>query len=400
MERQGPWLEQFLLELMAARSTAGWEEEAQRLVGRELKTLPLDVARIPGPSTSDPQSDSPVGTNLSASWRHPEASARSLVLSGHVDVLEPPLPEAWPFPPFMPRVTDGVVEGWGGLKAGLVCMLGVLRTLHAMNAKPGGPVRLHSVIGEELGGSGTEAVLRTFAPTGSGALVAGAVGEALPLAQVGVAWLSIDATALPGHAGDARGGRSAIDWALIYAEEARRFAAEREVAPPPAFRGIPGSLAFNVGTIRGGSYPSLTASECVVQCRLAVFSDESIESVVDDLRQRIVALHLAMGGLAECLPALEVQGFRAEGYELSSDSAFVQAALDALARGGMAKHVSVSTSSTDTRCYIERGVPAFLIGPPVHNLHGIVEAVNTEDMVRCAKEVAIVLYDWCGVQFN
>ena len=81
----------------------------------------------------------------------------NLVLNGHVDVVPIGDPKGWKFDPCGGEVTETTIRGRGtsDMKAGVACLLFVMRLLKESGAKLGGCVRLHLVSDEEAGGKGT-----------------------------------------------------------------------------------------------------------------------------------------------------------------------------------------------------------------------------------------------------
>ncbi len=81
---------------------------------------------------------------------------RSLMLTGHVDVVPPGAPEHWMSDPFAPVVSEGFVRGRGtvDMKGGVACMLMAIEILKEIGVTLAGDVVFTTVVDEEIGGMG------------------------------------------------------------------------------------------------------------------------------------------------------------------------------------------------------------------------------------------------------
>ncbi|MEO1103083.1 MAG: M20/M25/M40 family metallo-hydrolase, partial [Pseudomonadota bacterium] len=86
---------------------------------------------------------------------------RSLMLTGHVDVVPAEPLAAWTTNPFTPVVRDGFVHGRGtvDMKGGIASMLMALEFLAETGVKLAGDVVFTTVVDEEIGGMGSLAMV-------------------------------------------------------------------------------------------------------------------------------------------------------------------------------------------------------------------------------------------------
>lgn len=398
---QREWMTRLLIELMTAPSTPGHEHHAQRIVHRVLTELQLDVTTVgqlvPEPGTSDgPKSDR---HNLIGSWHPTEVRGRSLTLSGHVDVLPPPTPALWSAPPFEPRLEHDAIIGWGGLKAGLVAMLGTLRTMRQAGIEPTGLLRIQSVIDEETSGAGAAAALATY-PRPDGAVVAGCAGNTIAIAQVGVIWIEIRVEFPPRHAAGNRADASALHKVLQLTAAVEETIAQLGATPPAAYRGVENPLGFNLGAIGGGSIPSLTLGDCTVLCRIGMFPERNADDVLKIISTRVHESASLDPLLREYPPQVRMAGFHAQGYQLDREDPLVQVAVTAHRRVGVEPALIASTTATDTRNFVHGGTPAICVGPPIGNLHSTDERVAIPDLVLAAQKIGSIISQWCGIRVS
>lgn len=405
VEEQRSWMHDLLLRLMSLPSTTDHEVPAQEVVkdivddlGLESVRVPLDVESLRTHSLASPvREGSAHRYNVVGQWHIKNPTGKSLALSGHVDVLDPPALSLWPSPPFPARSEDGSVTGWGGLKGGLVAMLGTLKALRDMRLEPSANLRLQSVVEEELGGNGALAANVALKPTDA-ALVAGCAGDTVSVAQTGVVWLAITVEVPPAHASTSESSGSAITKALQLSTDLTEYTHQLAADPPDVFRDVTNPLAFNLGSIHGGTTPSLTPDRCTIRCRIGMFPGETPHTMRQRIERRVATFAAQDDLLRQHAPTVILDGFAAHGYELDPNLPFVQHWLESIRRTGVEPRMAVSTTATDTRAFVGTGTPAICAGPPVQNLHGVLERVVDADLVAAAQRMVLFVARWCGVR--
>lgn len=189
--------------------------------------------------------------------------APCLLLIGHHDTVFPP----GEFERF--AVEGDLVRGPGVLdmKGGLVLIVHVLGTLHALGLLDALPLRFVSVGDEEIGSPASRPLLEALVPRARAALVfeAGRVGDALVTSRRGSGHALVSVAGKAAHAGNARAeGRSAI-WALAkYIDRAE------------ALNGTLPGASVNVGLVRGGSARNTVPEQASAELDLR-FSDAAGE---------------------------------------------------------------------------------------------------------------------------
>ena len=91
---------------------------------------------------------------------------------------------------------------------------------------------------------------------------------------------------MPGHAAEGRHAANAIEKSLAVIGALRALEAELNAAPPPPYDRFAHPINLNVGTIRGGDWPSTVPGECMTGYRIALYPDMTLE----ELRARIEAV--------------------------------------------------------------------------------------------------------------
>jgi acetylornithine deacetylase len=403
LDDQQDWLIDTVLQLMRVRSTSGREAEAQEIVVRILKECDVDpemrylnIEFLQSSQLASPVRDaSEERYNVIGETGRDEPGAGRLILSGHVDVLDPPAPCIWERDPYDPVLDPetGHIRGWGGLKAGLAAMLTVMRALHKAGVEPAGRLRIQSVVEEELGGNGALSALEGMDGF-SAALVAGASGGAVHRGSVGVAWIQVRVFVNVSEWGQTNLDFFTAGHRLITI--VRKQVEQREAAAPELFRKINQPLGFNLGGVEFPGVPSARLGEFGFTFRTGLYPSEDLETVMRDIRALLEQKVSEIFGGASNKVEVSVDGFSAPGYELHAPE-FFESLADASRQAGMAAYFTVSKTVTDVRSFVANGIPAALVGPVVKGLHGITEEIEVEETLQSARAIAIMISQWCGL---
>ena len=403
-----PAIEQLLIDLVQARTLLGSERAGQEImrtafadIGLEPRDVPLDAAALrQNPGASPFSWDVDDKANVVADWgpAHPgqAAEGRSLILNGHVDVVDPGPSDMWSSPPFVAR-RDGhwlYGRGAGDMKAGLAAIVGAVRGLRRLGLEPLAPVELQSVVEEECTGNGAFQCVLAGRPADA-VIITEPTSLTIQTSQVGVLWFQVVVRGRPAHAGDAPIGLNAIEASYPVISALRTLEAELNVAPAPPYDVYEHPINLNVGMIRGGDWPSTVAAESVLHCRLALFPGPG----VDDLKARIEDT-VASAAIEGFTARVVYDGFACEGYTLDPDAPLVTAL------GEASEHVTgarpaliASTATTDARSFaLYAGSAAVCFGPHAESIHGVDERVSLPSVLQTAQTLALFVDDWCGLE--
>jgi acetylornithine deacetylase len=315
-------------------------------------------------------------------------ACRSLVLNGHIDVVSPEPTSLWSSPPFRAR-RDGdwlYGRGAGDMKAGLVAMLGAVRGLQRLGARPGAPVELQSVVEEECTGNGALATALA-GPLPDAAVMIEPFGNAVTIAQVGVLWFHLRALGAPAHVAEAPDGVNAIEKVIGVLPGLRELERELNAEPPPPYDAVEHPINLNLGVIRGGDWPSTVAGDCRLSCRIALYPGQDPARLLERIRERV-------GDEV----SVEEEGFSCRGYAVAGNDELVRTLARASERrAGSPAELVASTATTDARIYRFLGVPAACLGPCAERLHGVDERVWLPSVTGSAQTLALFVRDWCGL---
>ena len=398
-------VEDLIGDLVRARTLLGAEAAGQEVMRRAFAGLGLDPLDVPldaetlraSPAASPFGWDVGGKASVTATWPGTGAG-RSLILNGHIDVVSPEPSALWSSDPFEPR-RDGewmYGRGAGDMKAGLAAIVGAVAGLKRLGFAPRGRVELQSVVEEECTGNGAAACVLAGSRADA-AVITEPTGGAIWNAQVGVLWFSVRVAGRPAHAGEAASGENAIEAMVPVIAALRTLEAELNVSPPPPFADHPHPINLNVGTIRGGDWPSTVAGECVAEMRLALYPGEDVDTLRRRVEETVAAAAESDAFLARCAVEVRYDGFACEGYVLEHDPV-IDAVRHAAARVyGAPPPLFASTATTDARTFQLYGAtPAICFGPYAEGIHSVDERVHLPSVVQTAQALALLIRDWCG----
>jgi acetylornithine deacetylase len=402
-----PATEQLLIDLVQEPTLLGDERSGQDVMraafedlGLEPREVPLDPEALRSHAGASPFSWDVTGKfNVVAEWGPPQPAPqrRSLILGGHIDVVDPGPSDMWSSPPFVAR-RDGdwlYGRGAGDMKAGLAAIVGAVRGLQRLGLEPLAPVELQSVVEEECTGNGAFQCVLAGRPADA-VVITEPTSLTIQTSQVGVLWFQVIVRGRPAHAGDAPVGLNAIEASFPVISALRALEAELNAAPPAPYDVYEHPINLNIGMIRGGDWPSTVAAESVLHCRLALFPGAG----VDELKTRVedtVAAAALPGGLRA---RVAYDGFACEGYTLEHDSPLATALGDATAQAiGARPALIASTATTDARSFaLYAGTPAVCFGPHAESIHGVDERVSLPSVLLTAQSLALFIERWCGLE--
>lgn len=331
---------------------------------------------------------------------------RSLLLNGHVDVVDVEPRQAWTHDPHAGVVADGFVHGRGAcdMKGGVACMVVAAETLAALGVRPAGDLVVNTVTEEESTGAGGLATARTI--RADAAIVPEPTGLDVWIACRGSLLPTITVEGRAGHAGiaprhpDEGGAVNAIEKALVVLDALRRLREDWALRPRHPYL----SAADCVPTrIEGGEWIVSHPARCRIDCHVEYLPAQADErgwgsAVERELEEWIRRAAEADPWLREHPPVVEWLVGGVPPAEVSADEPIVQAALSAAQDVGRPARLGGLDNWHDgATLTVEAGIPAICLGPgDVHLAHGVDERVPVADLVACAQAIAVAALRFCG----
>ena len=399
-----------LCRLVAVRSINGtpWEDEAQRVMAREMTGIGLDVDTWP--------------LDMDALQRHPAYTAEvhrteglgvtgamgrgegpSLILNGHVDVVPAGDEALWTCPPWQGTVAHGRVYGRGALdmKGALCCALFAARAIRDAGVELEGRLSIQSVIGEEDGGTGTlGAVLR--GPRADAAIVLEPTELQLAPAQAGALNFRITVPGRTAHGAMRAEGVSAVEKFVPILQALLAFEAARNAAiDDPLFAACALPIPICPGIIRAGTWASNVAESLVCEGRYGVAVGEDISQARHRLEDAVARAAAQDAWLREHPPTVEWWGAQFAPAAIPADHPIVRTVGAAfLAAAGRPARLQGMTYGADMRLLVDPGgIPTMMFGPgDIRLAHRPDEYVPVDELVLATRTLALTALRFCGVR--
>ncbi len=412
IEDRREWALELLRRLIRIPSLEGAEKPCQEVVAATLRELGLDVD-VWSPSIEELAAHPAyVPTEIGYANRPNVVGAlaglgdgRSLILSGHVDVVPTGPPELWTHSPWSGHVADGRVYGRGArdMKGGVVSNILAVAALQALGLRLAGDVRVASVVDEEAGGNGTLAcVLRGY--TGDACIFTEPTGlDRMAISGRGAQFFRIT---VPGQAGGTEYKHALvnpIDKAIGVYQAVEAYAVMRESAVShPLYDGT-GETKVPTGICRfhAGEWPSTIAARAVLEGTIECLPGEDIQQVKQAFKAFLQEWSSTDAWFAGHPLEVEWFGLWFEAAEIAPDHPVVTTI------AGVARRVTGSAPAirggggSDLRVPILYGdTPTVLFGPGGGLIHSSDEWVDFEQVLTCARILAETALAWCGEASN
>lgn len=405
------WAITLLRELVAVPSVSGSGREAdcQKIVGRELRLLGLDLD-IWEPNVDELRGhraaiDTPNGyanRPVVVGYLRGSGGGRSLALNVHVDVVPVDPGAVWTRDPWGGEVEDGRLYGRGAadMKGGVVAALLALRLLHRDGAPLGGDVVLQSVCDEEEGGNTTLACLLRghtadatifLEPTGTGRLV---------ISSRGAQFFRLSVEGEEGGTEYRERLANAITHAITLYHAVEDYVLMRESSVAHPLYDDHGTKApLAICTIRAGVWPSTVPGDCVMEGTIECLPGEDLEAVKAGFARYLDAVAATDPWLKAHPPRLQWFGLYLEPAAIAPDAPIVRAVQNAAEAETGARPPAVGGGGSDLRLPILYGnSPSVLFGPGGSPVHVSDEWVDLDQVMTSARITARLAREWCGVQ--
>jgi len=410
IERREETMLSFLQALVRQPSTLGNEMGAQQIVYRKLRSLGLpaelweprlDLLRT-HPAFAPVEWSYEGRPNVTAVYKARSGGGRSLVLNGHIDVVSPEPLWGWTHDPWGAEIVGRRLygRGAGDMKGGIAMAVLALEAIIAADVGLHGDVFVETVLEEECCGNGTLACrLCGYSAGADAAIITEPCALSANVADMGVMWFRVRVRGSSGHVGRAHEANNAIEkcFPLILALRDLEREMNQQISHP-AYTEHEHPVNLNVGTIKGGDWPSSVPAECAFVCRLSFEPGVPYKDVRQRVKVRIMQAAQKDPWLRQTPPRVEYYGFQADGSVIDKDAELLQVLGSSHRKvAGEEMRCSVSTALTDMRYFnLYTDIPATSYGPVGANIHNVDEYVELDSIVTGAKTLALFMLDWCG----
>ena len=398
----------FIQTLVQSPSLANDEGPIQEIISDKLKSLQLDVKKIPvrfddlkdHPAFNDDGFSPDSRINIVGEWNN-EGSGKSLILNGHVDVVPTGPEELWNESPWSASVKNNRIYGRGScdMKAGLASGIFAIQILQKIGFKPNGNIMIQSVVGEESGGCGTLTnIVKGY--TADAAIILEPTSLKVCPIQSGALTFRLTVPGRATHAAMRWDGVSAIEKFNLIHQSILEFEKKRHQSFDIKYYESQDRVApINIGTIKGGEWHSTVPESVVAEGRFGVFPGESAQDARDAFETYIQTISKRDDWLKENQPIVEWFEGQFESGQTDLKDPIMQALSDSyLHSTGDVPILEGVTYGSDLRLFTNHAhIPAVLFGPgDVRLAHSANEYVEIEEVILSLKIIANLIVDWCG----
>jgi len=333
---------------------------------------------------------------------------RSILLTGHIDVVPPGELAHWYHPPFAGIREDNSIHGRGAvdMKGGIASMLSAAEILRELDAPLSGDILFATVVDEEIGGMGTLALADRGYRADAGILTEPTANRISPLCH-GILWGKILIDGIGGHAElkprhwDAGGPVDAIGLMRFILDGIDVLNDRWRTDPRKNHPLMELSNQIIVTQVRAGEHPSSTAGRAEIMIDVQYLPSEKDTNGVGGSVKREVEAYVATLSkvdpwLAEHPPRIEWI-LDADCAEIPADHSIIETFAEACAAASHPFQLWGIGAHTDM------GIPTDLARTPTINFgpgdpsqaHQPNERVSIDDLVTCTKIIALTVARWC-----
>ena len=330
---------------------------------------------------------------------------RSLILSGHVDVVPAGELSRWIYNPWSGHIDGGKIYGRGAsdMKGGIIAMTMALKCIKNIGISLKGSVYLFSVTEEETGGLGILSVVERGYKADA-AIIPEPTDLRICCASEGSLWFRVKVSGLTAHAGTRYYGISALDKAMAlikslpYLEEKRN-----KKLTNPLYKDYKIAFPINVGVIKGGEWPSSVPSSVEFEARLGISPEEDPVLARKEVEEYIIKIAKQDPWLKNNLPQIEWFGNQCLAAQISKKHPIIHTIKEVCTEKYDKNFdiAGVPWGTDGVKLIRNAGVPTVIFGPGTMSLaHMPNEYIEVKKLIEYTKLLAISILRWCGVVGN
>ena len=374
--------------------------------GLDVATWPLDLPALRAhPEFPGMEVTRTSGLGVTATL-HGRGGGRTLLIDGHTDVVPPGDLDAWSGDPFLPRhvTRDGrdivIARGSADMKAGVISGWFAVRAIREAlgDAALVGDVVLAPVCGEEDGGLGTFALLE-HGIRADACIVPEPTDLDIMLANGGALTFRLTIRGQATHASRRTEGVSALDLLVPVMAALADLEARRCADPDPLMSRWSPAYPLSIGTVHAGDWASSVPDLLVAEGRYGVALGESVADARAEFEACIAAVSAADPWLREHPVEVTWWGGQFASGRTDPSAAIVGIVREAqLQANGRTPEAYTGPYGSDLRLLAGRGgIPTVQYGPgDARFAHGPDEWVAIDDVVACARGIALAILDFCA----
>jgi acetylornithine deacetylase len=332
---------------------------------------------------------------------------RSLIFNGHIDVVSAEPADEWTTEPFHPEVRDGRLYGRGAcdMKGGVAAMVIAAEVLAACGMNLEGDLSVLTTTDEECTSAGGVATV-AHGVHADAAIVTEATSLDVGVACRGSLLPTVTVTGRPGHAGAVQphwrdgGAVSAVERMVPIIDAVQRLREEWRDRSDHRHPHLPPGDAVAT-MICGGEWEVTHAASCELRCHLTYLpahaDPEGFGTLVErEFTEWILRSVRSDPWLVDHPPTI-AWGVDVPPSEVGGDEPVVAAVVGALSDLDRPARLIGTDYWHDGATFTRAGIPSVAFGPgSVKVAHTVDEFVPLDELVECAKGLALAAMRFCG----
>jgi acetylornithine deacetylase/succinyl-diaminopimelate desuccinylase family protein len=323
------------------------------------------------------------------------SSGRTLLLCTHLDTV----PAYDMKNAFNPCVKNGRLYGRGAVDVkGILAAMGIaMKRLKTEGRKLGGKVIFLGVADEESGSAGMREAVKSGLFIADIAVIGEPSGLKPAIAHKGVMWVEIIFYGKATHGSTPKLGRNAIYYASSFIEKVKK-----SLIPLLDSRNhmLLGSGTINIGTINGGTRPTIVPDLCTLRFDRRLIPQESISGVLDEIRtilQELSAendsftydINVLLGDIDHPFPVLDTD-------EKNPSVAVLKESISNVS-GSDTETIGLPFWTDAALFQHVTGKPAIVLGPGnIEQAHSNDEYVEIEALLKASEIYYRMAVDYCS----
>lgn len=319
---------------------------------------------------------------------------RTLIWSGHMDVVPAGDLRLWNYPPYKAKVRENRIYGRGtaDMKGGIASALEAIATIIRMDKKPKGKiVFLLSADEENSSRLGMDYLTEkgiVNKDSGDAAIVGEPSDLYILIAEKGYVWLKISTIGKAAHGSTPELGISAIEKMskVVFKINSMKLKGQHPILGKPT---------ISIGTIEGGTKINMVADTCTIKVDRRTLPKENEKKVIRDFEGVIEELKREDKELKAKVEMFDC----ADSSEISPNAEIVKLAQKAVESITKRKpKLSGLSGAADARFLINRcGIPTIICGPgSLKQAHVANEYTTVEQVVDASMIYAFIMGKFLG----
>ncbi|MGG3468539.1 ArgE/DapE family deacylase [Neobacillus pocheonensis] len=398
MEEEIVSLLQKLIQIPSENPPGNYQEICDFLE-TELATLGFEVQVVNVPDEETRKANLPTPRKNVIAVMKGDEGGKNLIFNSHLDTVPAGDFEQWNYPPFSGAIANGKVYGRGATdsKGRLTAYIMAAVALKRSGIPFNGDIIIAATCDEETGGVlGAGYVTDQQLVSGEMVVVEG-YSNKIVRAMAGVLQLRIKSIGRPAHAAFKWKGINAVE-KMAKVIQGLTILQEQLKNEPSKIDGM-NCTNVNVGVINGGTKVNVVPGSCEIEVDFRVIPEHSLDDTYNRVYTMIEKLQLEdpeMNIHVERVPDFQTNPTVTEASSPLIEE--LQAAIQEVT--GTTLPVVGMLGQSDTRWFIQNGIPGINFGPGTNNnnIHGYDEFMDIEDLIQTTKILTVLAKNFCGTK--